>query len=59
VILGDVQHKLSKPGVLIFVTGVLIQEIILIKLGLEYEVKPLPYANMVLFTRQQLLWERD
>jgi len=37
-------------GVLIFVTGVLIQEIILMCQGLEaINVEPLPYANIVLF----------
>ncbi|MEP6951926.1 MAG: hypothetical protein ABI863_21735 [Ginsengibacter sp.] len=49
-ILSEVQRHLSKAGILIFVTGVLIQEIILMCQGLEaIEVEPLPYANMILF----------
>ncbi len=44
------QRRISKVGVFIFVTGVLIQEIILMCQGLEaIEFKPLPYANLILF----------
>ncbi len=49
-ILSDMQRRISKVGVFIFVTGVLIQEIILMCQGLEaIEFKPLPYANLILF----------
>jgi len=49
-ILSEIQRYISKVGVLIFVTGVLIQEIILMCQGLEaINVEPLPYANIVLF----------
>ncbi len=49
-ILSDMQRRISKVGVFIFATGVLIQEIILMCQGLEaIEVEPLPYANMILF----------
>jgi len=49
-ILSEIQRHISKAGVLIFVTGVLIQEIILMYQGLEaINVEPLPYANIVLF----------
>jgi hypothetical protein len=43
-------RQLSKVGVLIFVIGVLVQEIILMFQGLEViEFEPLPYANLILF----------
>ena len=49
-ILSEIHRHLSKAGVLIFVAGVLIQEIILMCQGLEaIEVEPLAYANMILF----------
>lgn len=48
-ILSEVQLHLSKAGILIFVTGVLIQEIILMCQGLEaIEVELLPHANIIL-----------
>ena len=41
---------MSKTGVLIFVFGVLLQEIVLMLQGLEVlNFEPLPYANIVLF----------
>lgn len=49
-ILSEVQRHLSRAGVLIFVIGVLIQEIILMCQGFEaMEVEPLSYANVILF----------
>jgi hypothetical protein len=43
-------RNISKAGVLIFVVGVLVQEIILMFQGLEViEFEPLPYANLILF----------
>lgn len=49
-LLNEVNHPVSKAGVLIFATGVLLQEIILMCQGLEViEFKPLPYANIILF----------
>ena len=42
--------QISKTGALIFSTGVLLQEIVLMIQGLEVmEFKPLPYANLILF----------
>jgi hypothetical protein len=49
-VLKNFNHNISKTGVLIFVTGVLVQEIILMFQGLEViEFEPLPYANLILF----------
>ena len=49
-VLSKTHQPISKAGVLIFVIGVLIQEIILMFQGLEViEFEPLPYANLVLF----------
>ncbi|MET3113444.1 hypothetical protein AAKU52_001167 [Pedobacter sp. CG_S7] len=43
-------RRLSKTGVLIFTSGVILQEIVLMIQGLEaMEFKPLPYANLILF----------
>jgi hypothetical protein len=48
--LSERERPISKMGLFIFVTGVLVQEIILMCQGLEViEFKPLPYANMILF----------
>ncbi|MDQ2720574.1 MAG: hypothetical protein M3Z26_12560 [Bacteroidota bacterium] len=48
--LNETFSSVSKPGVLIFAAGVLIQEIILMSQGLEaINVEPLPYANIILF----------
>ena len=49
-ILSEIHRHISRVGVLIFATGVLIQEIILMCQGLEViEFERLPYANMILF----------
>ncbi|MER3465075.1 MAG: hypothetical protein C4329_12330 [Chitinophagaceae bacterium] len=49
-VLNESHRHISKAGVLIFATGVLVQEIILMFQGLEaMEVEPLPYANIILF----------
>ena len=49
-VLNEIHQAVSKTGVFIFVTGVLVQEIILMCQGLEViEFEPLPYANMILF----------
>jgi hypothetical protein len=49
-LLSEIHQAVSKTGVFIFVTGVLVQEIILMCQGLEViEFEPLPYANMILF----------
>jgi len=49
-VLNVFQRHISTAGVLIFVAGVLIQEITLMNQGLEaIEVEPLPYANIILF----------
>ena len=49
-VLTEIHRHISKVGVFIFVSGVLVQEIILMVQGLEaIEVEPLPYANMILF----------
>jgi hypothetical protein len=49
-ILSDFHSYLPKRGVLIFITGVIIQEIVLMCQGLEvFGVHSLPHANMVLF----------
>jgi hypothetical protein len=49
-ILSEHKVHISTPGILIFVAGVLIQEITLMSQGLEaLEVEPLSYANIILF----------
>ena len=49
-ILSVFQRTISRTGVLLFATGVLIQEITLMYQGLEaMEVQPFPYANIILF----------
>ncbi len=49
-ILSEMQRHISKVGIIIFVTGVLVQEIILMCQGLEaIEVEPFHYANIILF----------
>jgi hypothetical protein len=48
--LNETHRQISKAGTIVFVTGVLIQEIILMCQGLEaINVEPLPYANIILF----------
>jgi hypothetical protein len=50
-VLAVFQRRISRAGVLIFVAGVLIQEITLMNQGLEaIEVEPLRYANIILFS---------
>lgn len=49
-IFSEKKKIVSKTGVLIFVFGVLLQEIVLMLQGLEVlNFEPLPYANIVLF----------
>ncbi len=49
-LLNEIHRHVSRAGVLIFATGVLVQEIILMWQGLEaMEVEPLPFANNILF----------
>ena len=49
-VLNEIHHHISSTGVLIFASGVLVQEIILMCQGLEaIEVEPFPYANIILF----------
>lgn len=58
----DIKRHISKAGVIIFVAGVLIQEIVLMFQRLDaIEVEPLRYANMILFyaaivTGAGLIW---
>ncbi|MEP7143333.1 MAG: hypothetical protein ABI707_10705 [Ferruginibacter sp.] len=48
--LHGIKNALSKTGVVIFVMGVLVQEIILMIQGLEaLELEPFRFANMILF----------
>lgn len=49
-VLQETFRQVSKTGVIIFVTGVLLQEIVLMMQGLEaIEFEPLPYADIILF----------
>jgi len=49
-ILSDFRSYMPKTGVLIFITGVIIQEIVLMCQGLEvFGFRSLPYGNIILF----------
>lgn len=49
-LLNEVNRHISRVGAFLFVTGVLVQEIVLMFQGLEViEFEPLPYANKILF----------
>jgi hypothetical protein len=49
-VLSEVKRQISKIGILIFVAGVLVQEITLMLQGMEaINFEPVPYANMILF----------
>ena len=49
-LLSEGHRRFSKPGVFIFVTGVLLQEIVLMMQGFEViEFERLPYADIILF----------
>ena len=49
-ILTEVNRQISRIGILLFVTGVLVQEITLMLQGMEaINFEPVPYANMILF----------
>ena len=49
-LLSEDHRRFSKPGVFIFVTGVLLQEIVLMIQGFEViEFERLPYADIILF----------
>lgn len=49
-LLSEANRHISRMGAFLFVTGVLVQEIVLMFQGLEaIEFEPLPYANLILF----------
>lgn len=49
-VLHDTYRQVSKSGVIVFVAGVLLQEIVLMMQGLEaIEFEPLPFADIILF----------
>ena len=49
-VIGQKGRRISKGGVILFVAGVLAQEIVLMVQGLEaLEFEPFPYANIILF----------
>jgi hypothetical protein len=49
-LLSETHRQISQVGLFLFVTGVLVQEIILMAQGLEViEFEPVPYANIILF----------
>jgi hypothetical protein len=49
-VFSETQRRFSRAGVIIFVMGVLLQEIVLMLQGVEaLELEPLPYANLILF----------
>lgn len=46
----DAGREFSRPGVIVFISGVFLQEIVLMTQGMEaIEFPPLPYADMILF----------
>jgi hypothetical protein len=49
-ILSEKNRQISRIGILLFVTGVLVQEVTLMLQGMEaINFEPVPYANMILF----------
>jgi hypothetical protein len=49
-VLSEKNRQISRIGVFLFVTGVLVQEITLMLQGMEaINFEPVPYANMILF----------
>lgn len=49
-VLKPAHHHINEGGIILFVIGFLVQEIILMMQGLEaMEITPLPYANIILF----------
>lgn len=50
-------HRVQSVGMILFVTGFLLQELILMVQGLEaIEIQPLPYANIILFVCALLMF---
>ncbi|HEY9341814.1 MAG TPA: hypothetical protein VIQ23_09550 [Hanamia sp.] len=55
-IFKEVHRHINGGGIILFVTGFLLQEIILMSQGLEaMEVEPLPFANLTLFASAVLM----
>ena len=49
-VFSETHRRVSKAGVILFVVGVLLQEVVLMLQGVEaLELEPLPYANLILF----------